>query len=89
VSEDERGWAEHLRFAHVGIQFALIFGFCFYGGHLLDQSQKTKPLYTLIGVFLGFGVAFYHLYRTVVKWEEIGQPSELPRQSKDDDSKSL
>ncbi len=32
-------------------------------GTLLDERLRTAPLFVLLGVFLGFGAAFYSMYR--------------------------
>ena len=52
-------------FAVVGIQFAVaIIGFLF-AGQWLDNRIGTKPWFTIIGVFLGAGAAFYNMYRKI------------------------
>lgn len=35
------------------------------GGHWLDETVKTLPLFTLLGLFLGLIAAFVGLYRMV------------------------
>lgn len=52
-------------FAGVGIQFAVaIIGFLFVG-QWLDDRIGTKPVFTIIGVFLGATAAFYNMYRKI------------------------
>ena len=52
-------------FAGVGIQFAVaIIGFLF-AGQWLDNRMGTKPVFTIIGVFLGATAAFYNMYRKI------------------------
>lgn len=52
-------------FAGVGIQFAVaIIGFLF-AGQWLDKRIGTDPVFTIAGVFLGAGAAFYNMYRKI------------------------
>jgi len=52
-------------FAGVGIQFAVaIIGFLF-AGQWLDKKIGTGPVFTIVGVFLGAGAAFYNMYRKI------------------------
>ena len=54
-----------LRFSHLGIQFVLVFGLCVFLGYFADQRIGTLPLFTILGVLLGFAGAFYQLYVAV------------------------
>jgi F0F1-type ATP synthase assembly protein I len=54
-----------LRFSHVGIQFVLVFGAFVFVGLKLDGWVGTVPLFTILGVLLGFALAFYQLYVSV------------------------
>lgn len=38
-------------------------------GWYLDKSWSTIPLFLLLGMFLGAGVGFYHLYKTLMDIE--------------------
>lgn len=87
MTEEQKGWASALRLTHVGVQFALIFGLCLYGGHYLDQEQDTTPIFTLLGVMFGFGSAFFHLYREVTGMGKLGQKDEPSGQKPDSESK--
>ena len=52
-------------FAGVGLQFAVaIIGFLF-AGQWLDNRIGSKPVFTIIGVFLGATAAFYNMYRKI------------------------
>ncbi len=52
-------------FAGVGIQFAVaLIGFLF-AGQWLDNRIGTTPVFTIVGVFLGAGAAFYNMYRKI------------------------
>ncbi len=35
-------------------------------GNWLDGRLGTRPLFVLLGVFLGFGGGFYHMYSRLV-----------------------
>jgi len=37
------------------------------GGLLLDSWLSTRPLFTLVGLFLGLAVAFYGAYRALMQ----------------------
>lgn len=54
-----------LRFSHVGIQFVLVFGFFVFLGFKADEWAGTVPLFTILGVLVGFAAAFYQLYVVV------------------------
>jgi F0F1-type ATP synthase assembly protein I len=52
-------------FAGVGIQFAAaIIAFLFLG-QWVDRRLGTNGLFTIAGVFLGGGAAFYNMYRKI------------------------
>lgn len=86
MKEQGNGWNSALQLTHVGVQFAVIFGLCLYGGNYLDQQQGTAPLFTLLGVGFGFGAAFFHLYREVTGMGKLGQGTKPPGHEQDTDS---
>ncbi|MGQ0721630.1 MAG: AtpZ/AtpI family protein [Candidatus Eiseniibacteriota bacterium] len=53
----------YVRFAHVGVQFALIVVLGILGGSWLDRRLSTAGTLTLVGTFLGASIGFYVLYR--------------------------
>jgi F0F1-type ATP synthase assembly protein I len=55
----------YMRYSHLGLQFAATIALLTGGGFWLDRRWGTTPLCILIGLFLGFGAGFYHLYRAV------------------------
>ncbi len=59
------GLQSYMRFSHLGLQFAMTIALLTGGGVWLDGRLGTMPLFTLIGLFLGFGAGFYNLYRAV------------------------
>lgn len=55
-----------LRYSHLGLQFVLVFLLFVYLGFKADEKLGTLPLLTVLGVMLGFGLAFYQLYVAVL-----------------------
>lgn len=56
---------ELLRYSHLGLQFVLVFLFVAFLGFKADEKLGTLPLLTVLGVMVGFGLAFYQLYLAV------------------------
>lgn len=52
-------------FAGVGIQFVFAILVFLYAGQWLDNRLGTNGLFTIAGVFVGAGAAFYNMYRKV------------------------
>ena len=52
-------------FAGVGIQFAFAIIAFLFAGQWLDKRLGSKGLFTIAGVFLGAGAAFYSMYRKI------------------------
>ncbi|HEY6088744.1 MAG TPA: AtpZ/AtpI family protein [Gemmatimonadaceae bacterium] len=52
-------------FAGVGIQFALAIIVFLFAGQWLDKRLGTNGLFTIAGVFVGGGAAFYNMYRKI------------------------
>jgi F0F1-type ATP synthase assembly protein I len=59
----ERGY---FRFAEVGVQFAATVVVLILAGIWADGRFHTSPLFTIVGLFLGFGGATWNLVRTVL-----------------------
>ena len=59
------GFRAYTRYMHVGIQFAAVIGAMVALGYWADSRFGTGPLFILLGLALGFGIAFYNLYREV------------------------
>ncbi len=53
------------QFAGIGIQFVVAILLGLYGGQWLDRRWNTKPVFLLIGVFLGAAAGFVSMYRAV------------------------
>ena len=52
-------------FAGVGMQFALAIIVFLFAGQWLDERLGTNGLFTIAGVFIGAGAAFYSMYRKI------------------------
>lgn len=52
-------------FAGVGIQFAVAIIAFLFAGQWLDNRIGTRSVFTILGVFLGAGAAFYNMYRKI------------------------
>ena len=51
------------RYLGLGLTWALSTALFLYLGSLVDGWLDTKPVFTLIGAFVGAAAGFYHLYR--------------------------
>jgi len=71
--EDERGTRKSAPsgglsgadFAGVGLQFAAAIVLFLFAGQWIDNKIGTNGLFTIIGVFVGGGAAFYNMYRKI------------------------
>ena len=52
-------------FAGLGIQFVAAILLFLFAGQWVDKKLGTDGLFTIIGVFVGAGAAFYNMYRKV------------------------
>jgi F0F1-type ATP synthase assembly protein I len=52
-------------FAGVGIQFAAAIIVFLFAGQWVDNRLGTNGLFTIAGVFIGAGAAFYNMYRKI------------------------
>ena len=52
-------------FAGLGLQFALAIVLFLFAGQWLDNRLGTNGLFTIAGVFVGAGGAFYSMYRKI------------------------
>jgi F0F1-type ATP synthase assembly protein I len=52
-------------FAGVGIQFAAAIVLFLFAGQWVDEKLGTGGLFTIVGVFVGGGAAFYNMYRKI------------------------
>jgi F0F1-type ATP synthase assembly protein I len=52
-------------FAGVGLQFAAAIVVFLFAGQWVDRKLGTSGLFTIAGVFIGGGAAFYLMYRKI------------------------
>lgn len=52
-------------FAGVGLQFAAAIVVFLFAGQWVDDKIGTNGLFTIVGVFVGAGAAFYNMYRKI------------------------
>ena len=55
-----------MKYAGVGLQFAVSILVFLYAGQWLDRRLGTAPWLMMLGVFVGGGGAFYSMYRRLV-----------------------
>jgi F0F1-type ATP synthase assembly protein I len=58
-------------FAGVGIQFAAAIVVFLFAGQWLDKKVGTSGLFTIAGVFIGGGAAFYLMYRKITAAQRL------------------
>ena len=63
---DRRTFAYAMQLVGIGwyVGFSILLGVL--GGRWLDRTVGTLPLFTLLGLLLGLGVALYGAYRMVL-----------------------
>lgn len=54
------------KYAGLGLQFALSILLFLYLGQWVDRRIGTNGVFALVGAFLGFGAAFYSIYRSLM-----------------------
>lgn len=54
------------KYAGIGLQFALSILVFLYLGQWVDRKLGTKSIFMLLGVLVGFGAAFYSIYRSLM-----------------------
>lgn len=54
------------KYAGIGLQFALSIVFFLYVGQWVDRKLGTNGIFMLLGALVGFGAAFYSIYRSLM-----------------------
>ena len=70
-------------FAGVGIQFAFAILAFLFAGQWLDKRLGTNGLFTIAGVFVGGGAAFYNMYRKITAAQRRDDEERLGRKGVD------
>ena len=65
TQQDSKKGLSGADFAGVGIQFAFAILVFLYAGQWVDDRLGTNGLFTIAGVFIGAGAAFYNMYRKI------------------------
>ena len=60
------------QFAGAGMQFAVILVLSSFAGMWADRTLHTSPWLLLVMVFSGAALAFYSLYRKLMKGQRLG-----------------
>lgn len=71
-------WVLALRLTGIGWYIATCMVGGIVGGVFLDGWLGTKPLFTLVGLFLGLAVAFYGTYRLLQPFLVDMRPPNAP-----------
>jgi F0F1-type ATP synthase assembly protein I len=70
-------------FAGLGIQFALAIVVFLFAGQWLDKRLGTDSLFTVVGVFVGAGGAFYNMYRKVTAAQKLDDEERKARREEE------
>ncbi|MEJ7654428.1 MAG: AtpZ/AtpI family protein [Chloroflexia bacterium] len=68
----------------VGCSLGVFLGGSVIGGILLDRAFDTRPIFLLVGIFLGLALAAYSMYRLVI-FRSTGSGQSSSRSSQDDE----
>jgi F0F1-type ATP synthase assembly protein I len=60
-----QGGLSGAEFAGVGMQFAAAIILFLFLGQWIDKKAGTSGIFTLLGVFVGGGAAFWNMYRKI------------------------
>ena len=73
-------------FAGVGVQFAVAIVAFLYAGQWLDRRFGFDGLFTIAGVFVGAGAAFYNMYRKITAAQKKDDEERKTRRQRDEGS---
>jgi ATP synthase protein I len=66
--QGKKGWADLLGLVGIGWYIAACIVLGVLGGVWLDGKLNSRPLLTIIGLFLGIIIAFYGVYRMLLPY---------------------
>jgi len=79
-TENPAAAATHSELAGLGLTLGLATALFAVGGNWIDGQLGTKPLFVLLGTFVGFGGGFWSMYsRLMVKGREDGSELDAER----------
>ncbi|HIA01244.1 MAG TPA: AtpZ/AtpI family protein [Myxococcales bacterium] len=87
TKEERRNRRQALRLSTVGLELGVAVGLGGYAGYWLDGRFDTRPVWTLIMLFLGITAGFLNLIRVVNRLDQSSSKSE-PNDSKPSDDPS-
>lgn len=62
-----------VKYAALGVEFgSMVLGLTFIG-YYTDKHFSTKPLFTIIGIFVGFVSGIYRLYKISKTFDKINK----------------
>jgi F0F1-type ATP synthase assembly protein I len=61
-----RGGQDPARLAGIGLQFGIVLVAFLFAGNWLDRRLGTAPWLLMAGVFLGFGLSVFWMYRRLM-----------------------
>jgi F0F1-type ATP synthase assembly protein I len=70
-------------FAGVGLQFAVAIVLFVLLGQWADRKFDTRPVFLMLGVFVGGGAAFYNLYRRITAAQKADDERRMRERSGD------
>jgi F0F1-type ATP synthase assembly protein I len=70
-------------FAGLGIQFAAAIIVFLFAGQWVDDRLGTGGLFTIAGVFIGAGAAFYNMYRKITAAQRRDDEERLANRGRD------
>lgn len=67
------------KYAGIGLQFTLSILLFLYLGQWLDRKLGTNSVFMLLGVLVGFGAAFYSIFRSLMADQRREEEAEAAR----------
>lgn len=70
---ENKNFKNAVKYAALGAEFgSMVLGLAFVG-HYADKHFNTKPLFTIIGIFVGFVSGIYRLYKISKTFDRINK----------------
>ncbi len=62
-----------IKYAALGVEFgSMVLGLAFVG-HYVDKHFESKPLFTIVGIFIGFVSGIYRLYQISKTFDKLNK----------------
>ncbi len=74
----------YISYSTIGLQLAITILLFLYAGYKLDNYYDTSPLNIIIFAFLGLGLGFYNLIKSLKDIEKTApeEPEDIPKKNK-------